>query len=466
MSAIEAGAQAPESPWRDEIRATVSLAWPMVLTNLAQVAMTATDVMMMGRAGAGMLAAGALGSNLYFAPLIFGIGLMNATSPMMAIELGRNRHSVRDIRRTVRQGLWIAVLVSIPMWLFMWNVETVLLWMGQDPTLAREAGVYVRWLQWSVLPFFCYLVLRSFVSALERPRWALVIVVIAVVFNALGNWLLIFGNLGFPRMGIAGSGLATTLSSVLMFAGLALVVSIEPRFRRYRLFGRFWRPDWPRFKSLLKLGLPIAGTLIFEVWIFNAAALLMGLISAASLAAHAIAIQIASITFMVPMGVSQAVTVRVGRAYGARDATGIARAGWAAFAIGVAFMALTALVMVVWPIPLLAAFIDVGSPENAAVVALAVTFLAFAGLFQIFDGAQAVALGMLRGLHDTRMPMIYALFGYWGIGLPLGIVLAFPLGIAGVGIWIGLSTGLAVVALLLLVRWLGRERRGLVTFGS
>jgi len=288
----------------------------------------------------------------------------------------------------------------------------------------------------------------------------------AVICNAVGNWMLIFGNLGFTRMGIAGSGLATTLSSVVMFAGLAVVVSVERRFRRYRLFGRFWRPDWPRFKAILKLGLPIAGTVIFEVWIFNAAALLMGLINAASLAAHAIAIQIAAVAFMVPMGLSQAATVRVGRAYGAGDRAGITRAGWAAFAIGVSFMALTALVMVIWPIALLAAFIDVDAPENAAVVTLAVTFLAFAGLFQIFDGAQAVGLGMLRGLHDTRMPMIYALIGYWGVGLPLGILLAFPLGAAGAGIWIGLSAGLAVVALLLLVRWLRRERHGLVTFNA
>ena len=201
MSAIEAGAQAPETPWRDEIRATLSLSWPMVLTNLAQIAMTATDVMMMGRAGPGMLAAGALGANLYFAPLIFGLGLMNATSPMMAAELGRNRHSVRDIRRTVRQGLWIAVLVCIPIWLILWNTEAILAAMGQDPALAKEAGVYVRWLQWAVLPFYGYIVLRSFMAALERPRWALVIVVIAVVFNAFANWCLIFGNLGFPGDG-------------------------------------------------------------------------------------------------------------------------------------------------------------------------------------------------------------------------------------------------------------------------
>jgi MATE family multidrug resistance protein len=462
MSAIDAGVRAPESPWRDEIRATLSLSWPMVLTNLAQVAMTATDVMLMGWAGPDMLAAGALGSNLYFAPMIFGLGLITATAPMMATELGRKRHSVRDIRRTVRQGLWISVLVSIPIWLVLWYVEAILVWMGQDAALAREAGIYVHWLQWAVLPFYGYIVLRSFLSALERPRWALVIVVIAVLFNGFAAWCLIFGNLGLPKMGIAGSGLATTLSSILMFVGLAIVVSVEPRFRRYRLFGRFWRSDWPRFRALLRLGLPIAGTLIFEVWIFNAAALLMGLIDAPSLAAHAIAIQIASIAFMVPMGLGQAATVRVGRAFGAGDPPGITRAGWTAYALGVGFMALTALTMVLWPHSLIAGFIEVDDPANATVVGLAVTFLAFAGLFQIADGAQAVGLGMLRGLHDTRLPMVYAAIGYWGIGLPLGALLAFRFDLAGAGIWIGLSTGLAVVAVLLLGRWLRRERLGLV----
>lgn len=434
----------------------------MVLTNLAQIAMTATDVMMMGWAGSQMLAAGPLGANLYFAPMIFGLGLMHAAAPMMATELGRKRHSVRDIRRTVRQGLWIAVLVCIPIWLILWHVEAMLLAMGQDPALAKEAGVYVHWLQWAVLPFYGYIVLRSFVSVLERPRWALVIVVIAVAFNALANWCLIFGNLGFPRMGIAGSGLATTLSSILMFAGMAIVVSTERHFRRYRLFGRWWRADWPRFKGLLKLGLPIAGILIFEVWIFNAATLLMGLINATSIAAHAIAIQIASIAFMVPMGLSQAATVRVGLAFGAGDTPGITRAGWSAFVLGVTFMSLTAAAMVLWPRTLISGFIDVGDPANADVVALAITFLAFAGLFQIADGAQAVGSGMLRGLHDTRVPMVYALIGYWGVGLPLGVVLAFHFGLDGPGIWIGLSSGLAVVAVLLLARWLRRERHGLV----
>ncbi len=461
MSSIEAGVATPERVWRDEIRATLSLSWPMVLTNLAQVAMTATDVMMIGRLGPESLAAGALGSNLYFAPLIFGLGLMLATSPMIAAELGRRRHSVRDIRRTVRQGLWIAILAVIPIWILLWNSESILLAMGQEPELSRQAGIYVHWLQWAVLPFYFYIVLRSFISALERPGWALVIMFVAVAFNAFGNWLLIFGRLGFPEMGIAGSGLATTLSSVLMFAGLAVVVSVERQFRRYCVFGRFWRADWPRFKALLRLGLPIAGILAFEVTIFNAAALLMGLIDAASLAAHAIAIQIASVAFMVPLGLNQAVTVRVGLAYGAGNQEAIARAGWTAFALGVGFMLVTATTMLVWPQLLISAFIDLQNPANAAVIGLAVTFLSFAALFQIFDGAQAVASGMLRGLQDTKVPMVLAAIGYWGVGLPLGALLAFRFGFAGSGIWIGLSTGLAVVAVLLLARWLRRDELGL-----
>ncbi len=458
MSAIQAGARAPANLWRSEIRATVALAWPMVLTNLGQTAMTATDVMMMGRLGPQALAASALGSNLYFMPMIFGLGLILATSPMMATKLGSMPHSVRDLRRTVRQGLWLAVFAAVPIWLFLWHGEEVLLAMGQEPALAHQTGIYLRWLQWAVLPFYGYIVLRSFISALERPGWALVIVFLAVACNVLLNWMFIFGNLGAPAMGIAGSGFATTLSSVLMFAGLALVVVVEKKFRRYQIFGRFWRSDWPRLRTLLRLGLPIAGILAFEVTIFNVSALLMGLIDADSLAAHAIAIQIGSISFMVPLGLNQAATVRVGLAHGARNPEGVSRAGWTSFVIGVSFMALTGLVMILAPHLLIRAFIDVADPANAHVIGLAVSFLAFAALFQVFDGAQAVAAGMLRGLHDTRVPMIYAAIGYWGVGLPLGVLLAFHFGMAGIGIWIGLALGLAVVAVLLLARWLRRDR--------
>jgi multidrug resistance protein, MATE family len=459
MTVLATGAGAPPvNPWLSEARATLSLAWPMILTNLAQTAMTVTDVMMLGRLSPEALAAGTLGHNLYFLPLIFGLGLMLAASPMMASAIGRKTRSVRDVRRTVLQGLWLAVAVTVPIWLILWQTEAILLATGQDPGLSAAAADYMRALQWAALPFYGYIVLRSFISALERPGWALVVAFVCVVFNAAANWCLIFGNFGFPALGLTGAGLATTFSSVLMFSGLVAVVSLVRQFRRFSVFGRFWRPDWPRFRGLLRLGLPIAGILTFEVSIFNLAALLMGRIDTVSLAAHAIAIQIASVSFMVPMGLGQAVTVRVGRAYGAENADAITRAGWTAFVMGVSFMALMALLMFFAPHLLIAGFLDLEAPANQPVIAMAVTFLAFAALFQIADGAQAVGSGMLRGLHDTKVPMIYAAIGYWGIGLPLSVILGFPMGLGGVGIWIGLCAGLAIVSVLLLLRWLGREK--------
>lgn len=443
--------------WRAETSAMLSLAWPMIMTNLAQTAMTTTDVMFMGRLGPQTLAAGALGTNLYFAPLIFGLGLMIATAPMMATQLGRKRHSVRDVRRTVRQGLWSALAVSTAMWVLLWNTQAILAAMGQEPALAAEAGRYVRALQWGVLPFYGFLVLRSFLAALERPGWALAIALLALAFNAVANWCLIFGNAGFPALGIMGSGIATSLSNLLMFAGLVAVIGLDRQFRRYRLFGRWWLADWPRFVALWRLGLPVSGLLLFEVSIFNAAAFLMGLIDVASLAAYTIAIQLSSISFMVPLGLGQAVTVRIGLAYGARDPQGVRLAGWTAYGLSTFCMAVLALAMFVFPRPLVSAFIDAGNPGNATVVHLAITFLAYAALFQIVDGAQAVGGGMLRGLHDTKVPMVFAAIGYWGVGLPLGVLLAFGLGFRGAGIWIGLCSGLAVVAVLLLARWLRRE---------
>lgn len=458
MSAIEADAQASANLWREEIRATLALAWPLVFTNLAQTAMTATDVMILGRVGPATLAASALGANLYFAPLIFGLGLMLATVPMMAREVGRRRNSVRDLRRTVRQGLWVAVLVALPIWLLLWNGEKVLLAMGQEPALAADAGRYLRTLQWGLLPFFFYVVLRSFIASLERPGWATVVAFIGVMVNLAGNLVLVFGHLGFPRLGIVGSGLATSIANFSMFIGMVLVVTLDRRFRRYRLFGRFWRPDWQRLGQLLWLGLPIAAMMAFETTLFNAAAFMMGLIGATSLAAYAVVIQLCSVSFMIPLGINQAATVRVGIAYGSHDRQAITRAGWTSYAMGVGFMALSALVMMTLPRLLLSAFIDVDSPANAEVVKLATGFLAIAALFQIVDGAQAVAAGMLRGLQDTTIPMIYAALGYWGIGLPLGITLAFHFGLDGVGVWIGLCAGLAAVAVLLLARWLRRDR--------
>ncbi|HUG61250.1 MAG TPA: MATE family efflux transporter [Methylomirabilota bacterium] len=437
-----------------EASATLLLGWPMILSNLAQAALTGTDVLMMGWLGPEALAAGALGANLYFAVMMFGIGLMIATTPMVARELGRNRHAVRDVRRTVRQGFWLAAAACGPMWLTLWFAEPIFLAMGQDPTLSVEAGSYVRPLMLGLFPVFLFIVLRSFVSAMERPNWALAIGLAAVPLNAMANWILMFGKFGVPPLGLVGAGIGSSLTALFMFAGLSAVIVTDRRFRRYRLFGRFWRSDWPRFRELCRLGLPIGVMLAFEVTVFNAAAFLMGLIGVSSLAAYSIAIQIATFTFMVPLGLSQAATVRVGLAYGRGDQRAVRLSGWTSFGMAVGFMSVMAATLLAIPETLIGAFLDRTDPVNAEPFALAVTFVAMAALFQVFDGAQSVAGGMLRGLHDTRVPMIHAAIGYWGVGMVLAVVLAFPVGLEGIGIWIGLLAGLAVVSVLLIGRWL------------
>jgi len=463
-----AGASAPTDadaagrPFIGEFRAMATLAWPLILSNLSQIAMQTTDVALMGWLGAGTLAAGAIGANLYFFFLIFGIGLVAAASPMLSRELGVNRFAVREVRRTVRQGVWTAAIVSIPVWCILWQAEAIMLALGQEPALSQAAAAYVRALQWGILPALVFLVLRSFMASLERPRAALAVSLAAIAFNGVAAWALMYGGLGLPALGIVGAGIATSLSNLFMAAGLMAVIAADRRFRRYRLFGRFWRPDWPRLRQFWALGLPMAATLTFEVSIFNAAAFAMGLISPTSLAAHQIAIQLASAAFMVPMGVGQAATVRVGRAFGAGDRAGIGRAGSAALALGVGFMALTALLFVTLPGPLIGIFLDTRAPANAEVVALAAAFLIWAAVFQLVDGAQAVGNGLLRGLQDARVPMLYALLGYWGLGFPLGLLLAFKGGLGGSGIWIGLAAGLAVVAVLLLRRWARRAELGLI----
>lgn len=453
-------------PWLAEIRATILLSLPLILTNLAQTVITATDVVILGWVDARHLAASALATNLYFALLIFGIGLVSAVSPMVARERGRNRHAVREVRRTVRQGLWASVALAVPFWIILWHTEELLLWLGQDAELAHLAATYMRGMQWALLPFLWYLVLRSFIAALERPFWSLVVGMAGVVFNALIVWALVFGHFGLPKLGMFGAGIGSTLSAVVMFLGMALVCTRDRTFRRYRVFGRFWRADWPRFLALWRLGLPMAVAVALEVTVFNAAVFLMGLISPVAVAAHAIAIQIAALCFMVPLGFSQAVTVRVGIAYGAGDADAIRRAGWTPFILGVSFMACTALTMLAIPETLIGVFLDRTDPANAEVIALAVSFLGIAALFQVFDGAQAIAGGMLRGMHDARVPMIYAALGFWGVGLSLSVLLGFWAGLGGIGIWIGLATGLAVVSGLLLARWLRRERLGLLRGGT
>ena len=446
------------TPWRVEARALILLALPMIAGNIAWSAIAASDLLLLGRRSAESVAAGALAINLFHAFLIFGMGLVTAASPLIASERGRRRHSVRDVRRTVHQTLRAALFFVIPAWILLWQCEAIMRALGQQPDLARGAGDLMRGLQWALLPFLGFTTLRNFIAALERPVWGLFIMLAAIPINIAAGWALIFGHLGLPALGLFGAGLASSLSSSFLFLGLLAVILIDRRFRRYRLMGRFWSRDRERHRQVWALGLPIAVTLGFETTVFNASAFLMGLIGRDSLAAHAVAIQIAALVFMVPMGIGQAATVRVGIAYGRADWAGVGRAGWLALGIGTGFACCAAALLILAPRLLVSAFLDLSDPANARTAALAVSFLAVAALFQLADAAQAVGAGVLRGVQDTRVPMIFALIGYWVVGIGVGTLLAFPGGMAGVGIWLGLASGLSAAALLLVARWSLRDR--------
>ena len=462
MADVAPSSGAATGAWRTEASATFAMAWPLILTNLVEMALTTTDVMLMGRLGASSLAAGILATNLFFGLAIPGLGLVSAVAPLIAKERGAKPNAVREVRRTVRQGLWTALLLSIVAIAVLSFTAPILRALGQDPGLADAAAGYVHALMWSMPAFLGYIVLRSTVAALGRPHAALWAALVAIPVNAGLAYGLMFGHFGLPALGLRGAGVATAVATWTMFGILALQLALDARFHRYHVFGYWWQADFPRLVQLWRLGLPIAAAITFEVTIFNAAAFLMGLVGQTALAAHAIAIQICSLTFMVPLGFGQAATVRVGLAFGAGDRPGVAVAGRVAYALGVGFMVMTALVMLLAPTLLAGLFVDVTDPANKDVVALAAIFLFFGGIFQIADGAQVLAAGMLRGLHDTRVPMLFAGLGYWIIGMPLALLLAFYLRLGGVGIWSALAFGLAVVAVLMTRRWKRRAELGLI----
>lgn len=450
------------TPLRAEIRATLALALPLILGNFASNAINTTDVIMLGRYDVDALAASALAVNLYFALAMFAIGLVMAASPLIAAARGKRPHPVRDSRRTVRQAIWLSALVCVPIWAILWNTELVLDLFRQPAALGRDAAIYNRIAMWGLLPYLLFVVLRLYVSALERPIWGVIVTVIGVGFNAIVDWLLIFGIGPFPELGLEGAAIASLLSNILLMLGMILVTTGLKPFRRYRLFANFWRPDWPRFAHIARLGLPIAVMLVLEVTIFSAAIFLMGLIDQDSVAAHAVALQVAAVAFMIPLGISQAATVRVGFYYGREDRDGIRLAGQVAYGLGVGAALLLATTMVVFPAQLVGLFMEEGVGPGDRVFDLAVAFLFIAAMFQLVDGTQAVGAGVLRGVQDTRVPMIFAAFGYWIVGFGIAIGLGFYAGWEGIGIWIGLAAGLGVAAVLLTGRWLLRERIGLV----
>lgn len=458
-------AAAPQTT-RDEFAATLKLAGPLIASNLAANAIATTDILMLGRLGPEYLAASALAVNLYNLLLLTGVGFSIAISPMIAAALGRRKGAARDSRRTFRMGLWLVTFYAAAGTLLLSFAEPLFRLLGQDPRLSVLGGQFMDVLRWALWPTLLGFLMRNLLTAFDRAWVPLVVVLAGVGLNAFLNYALIFGHFGFPALGLEGSALATLITNLAMLALQVLAVMRLPRLRMMHLFGRFWRSDWPRFVELFRLGAPIALTWSFEVGVFSAAVYLMGLIDTISVAAHVIALQLAALAFMVPLGLSQAATVRVGYAFGAGDGPWIARAGRVAIVCALAFALASALVMWLFPRELASLFLDLSAPDSAAVLALAVQFLLIAAVFQLADGAQVIGAAILRGLHDTRVPMLFAAFGYWVVGIGAGTTLAFFTPLQGRGIWVGLALGLAVVSVLMLWRWSRRERLGLLAPSS
>ena len=450
----EAGREA----WRAEFVALSALALPLVGTQIGQIAMMTTDVLMMGWIGPEALAAGSLAASLHNTLWLFCLGVLVSTAALIA--QARGAKDFRGVRRTVRQGLWIALLLAIPSCLVLWQTEPILRLLGQDPEASNLAQRYVRAEIWGFAPSLGFVVLRSFAAAMSRPQAPMVVMLLATVLNFPLNYVFMFGHLGFPAMGLVGAGVSTAIVQTLMFAALLGYLLSERRFRRHRILMRFWRPDWPRFKEILRLGVPIGLAILCEASLFSVAAILIGWIGTAQLAAHAIVLQCASVSFMVPLGIGQACTVRVGLAVGRRDRDGVARSGWAAIALGTVVMVFAALLFLLAPRLLTSAFIDLSLPANFETLKYAVLLFAIAAAFQVFDGAQVAAAHALRGMSDTRGPLIIGVIGYWFIGIGSALLLGFQFGLGVAGVWLGLVIGLAFAAFALIWRFvthLGRS---------
>jgi MATE family multidrug resistance protein len=446
--------------WIAEARETLKLAGPLVFTQVAQMAIMTTDIVMLGRVGETALASSALGITAFFFCWLIGAGPVAAVAPMIAHIRGAHPHDRVNVRAVVRMGLWAVVLVTLPLMGLLFFTRDVLLLLGQKPELAAGAGQFTAALAIG-LPFSLFFqVLRNFTTALDRPRAPLYVMVLGIAFNFAGDYALIFGHFGMPRLGLVGSAIASALSYTFQFAALLAIVFLTPRLRAYRILLDLFRPDWEKLEEVFRLGMPIGFTMMFEAMLFNAATLMMGTFGAATVAAHQISMNVPSNTFMVPLGIGMAATIRVGLAAGAGDREAVRRAGYTALGLGVAFMSVTSIVIALFPREIAHLYFSADTARSTEAIALAVVFLRVAAAFQIFDGLQVVGAMSLRGLKDASAPMWIAGGSYWIAGFPVCVILGFGLGMNGLGIWIGLAFALLVAAITMCWRfwYLSRDR--------
>lgn len=447
----------PVMPISSHLRELLALGLPLIGSNIAQLALHLTNTVMLGWYDVRALAAAALGTSFYVLFFLMGSGFGWGVMPLVAAAAAQGDEVT--IRRVTRMGIWLSILFSlIAMPILTWS-EPLLLALGQTEEVARLGQIYLRIAGLGLIPALTTIVLRGYLAGQGRTQVVLWVTLAAVPLNAGVNWLLIFGNLGLPEMGVGGAAAASLSVQILSVLLLGAYAAWLPALRPQRLFRRFWRLDGAALRRVFALGWPIGLTNLSEAGLFNATAMMMGWVGTTALAAHGIAMELAALAFMVHMGLSNAATVRTGRFFGEGNWAELRRGAAVALALSAAFAVLVVTTFLVLPEPLVAAFISPAEPERAMVLSVGVTLLAAAAVFQFGDAAQAMVLGLLRGIQDTRVPMVIAAISYWLVGIPASYWLGFHAGIGPRGIWLGLACGLALAAVLLMVRFWIQVRR-------
>jgi len=439
----------PVQGWATHARDLTVLGVPLIGSNVASYAIHLTDVVMLGWYDIQALAAVTLATSLYFVVFLLGAGFGWAVMPMVASAVAKGDQT--QARRVTRMGMWLSaaygLACAIPM---LWS-EQFFLVIGQDPAIAALAHDYLAIAGWGLIPGLMAVVLRSFLAALERTAIVLWATIGAAIINAIFGYALIFGAFGLPELGLVGAAWAALVTTCL--SGLIMLAYALRAFPDYRLAQRLWRPDPVALRQVFRLGAPIGLTSLAEGGMFSACAIMVGWIGAVPLAAHGIAMQLASGMFMFHLGISQAGTIRAGQAVGRRDEANLRRTGAAAIAVSGGFALLTVLIFFAFPQQLVGFFVAPDSPSRAALLQAGVALLLVAAVFQLLDAMQVVALGLLRGVQDTAVPMVLAAISYWLVGIPSGYLLGVHLGWGAPGIWLGLVIGLGLAASLLMARF-------------
>jgi len=455
MSHLNSHSSIPPPSLSAHATATARLATPLAISQLSQMAMGVTDTILLGKLGADALSAGGLGASIYFTLVALLQGVL--TSVSVSVAHARGRQAEHHVPRIYWTGFLLSALLAAPAFIVLSFAEPLLLALNEPAGLAHDIGQYLSVLRWATPGSLIGIgMMRAFLPAIGAAKRLLWVSLAGVLVNALLNYGLIHGAYGLPRLGFLGSACATTITIWLIAITLVLLLHRHEHDRR---FVTAMRPTMSLMGKLLSIGWPVAITYAVEALLFLATGLMIGQLGRVQLAAHQIALNVASVAFMVPFSIGQAAHVRVGYWSGARQPLTARHAGFVGIGLGIAFMSVSGLLLILAPHAIIGLYLHPNTPDDIQAIKLATSLLGVAAIFQVVDGAQTVCAGCLRGLQDTRVPMLVATIGYWGIGFPTGYLLAFHAGFGAKGLWWGLAAGLASVAVLLILRFHRKSQR-------